>query len=532
MIGDIEIQNNGNLQQDFFISLRDKANELIFEPSEMLVAIQSHQVGLVRYRTHANQWRLLGREKIHEVIALIAPQNGGEAQTVTGQIRSRAIVPLWAPILALLLLLGIFLLFSFLFVPVLAQSSVSADNQIVEAPSAGEDITLEWTALNTCFYSVYQNDRALVWRQWQRDNEGRFHVPRANPGDVLEVRLHSCTLLNTKPWQVTVMPAPTPTALPGPLPTIKTFRLQIENINVPRINELGEFTTEPVAQPNVPQLLVGQVGELCFQWDVTPMMAGDGYAIQIAPLPDGFDSSALAETTGKECLLIADTYKKPERQTYTFSVVDAAETPVSAIQGAVEIYSPICTVNTGTTLLIREGPGRNYPVRGELQANSRVVPLGRPVFLAEDIEPWAQVTFPGDPRPVWVAHNYLYCPVDISVLPPIDIIPATPTPIPTTTPLPTSTPTPELQPEIMIEPEVISLGGCAIFKWNIQNVRTVYLGEEGVVGEAEKTICPTEFGQLKYTWKIEHLDGTIEQIERVLIVNPTGPVPSEPTPPE
>lgn len=534
-IGDLEIQNNGNLQQDFFISLRDKANELLFEPPEMMVTIQARQTGLVSYRTHARQWRLLGGEKTHDVIALVAPQNGGVAQTINGQIRSRAIIPVWAPILALLLLMGIFLLFSFLFVPVLAQSSVSAGDQMVDVPAAGQDITLEWTALNTCFYSVYQNDRALVWRHWQSATNGSYTIPAANSGDTLEVRLHSCTLLNTKSWgPVTVLPAPTPTALPGPLPQVKKFVLYLENVDIPRINEQGEFTTEPVPQPTVPQLLVGQVGEICFEWEVANKTSDDGYTIQLVPLPDGFDGSALTEATGKECLSIADTYKKPERQTYTFNIMDAAKTPVSAIQGAVQVYAPICTVNTGTTLLIREGPGRNYPVRGELRADSRLIPLGRPVFLAEGTEPdqWVQITLPSDPRPVWVAHSYLYCPVDIAVLPPIDTIPGTPTPLPTATPEPTATPTPDVQPEISIEPEVISLGGCAIFKWKIQNVRSVYLNEEGVVGEAEKTICPTEFGQLKYTWKIENLDGTIVPIERTLIVNPTGPVPSEPTPPE
>ena len=71
----------------------------------------------------------------------------------------------------------------------------------------------------------------------------------------------------------------------------------------------------------MPQLLVGQVGELCFAWNVIGKNADDGYTIQLAPIPDGFTAAALAAATGKVCLPIATTYKKPENTTYTLSIV-------------------------------------------------------------------------------------------------------------------------------------------------------------------------------------------------------------------
>jgi hypothetical protein len=205
---------------------------------------------------------------------------------------------------------------------------------------------------------------------------------------------------------------------------------------------------------------------------------------------------------------------------------------VAARELSVQIVAPICYVNVQEPLFIREGPSRNFPDRGELIEDAVVFPVGRPFFPHDqpDAVRWVQVTLPSDPRPVWIAYDYLRCPVDIWALPDAAQIPATPTPTPTLTPEPTVTLTPEVTPEVMIMPEVITLGGCAIFKWKIQNVKAVYLNDEGVVGEAEKTICPTEPGQHKYTWRIENTDSTIVLLERRLIVNPT--VPPVPTPPQ
>jgi len=78
---------------------------------------------------------------------------------------------------------------------------------------------------------------------------------------------------------------------------------------------------------------------------------------------------------------------------------------------------------------------------------------------------------------------------------------------------------------------VIALGGCAILKWNIQQVKEVHLNGEGVVGVAQKEDCPTTTGHLIYTWTISNLDGSTTELQRTLIVNPASAAPVVPTPP-
>lgn len=535
-VGEIVLQNYGNFDQDFFITLRDQANELLFEPTTLLVTIQARQEGSVGYRAYARQWRFLGGVKRHEVTVLVAPQQGGLPKPLTGQVHSRALIPLWTLLVLAFLLVSVGLLFSFLFTPEFVQTAISASGAPVTAAIAGQEVKLHWTSLNTCLYSLYQNDRALVWRDWQRNALDRSHisglrysrsVARTNVGDKLELRLYGCTFFPSKSWQVEVLPPPTGTPPPPPLPVIDHFTLAVQGLPPLQVDQLGRVIPV-VSQPQtVTPLLVGQQGELCLQWRVTGM-ASTGFKMQITPL-----LGEITEAEGERCLPIATTFPKAQAPfAFVLQILNDAGEEVAARALPVQITNPSCYVNVEEPLYLREGPGRAFPDRGQLGPDAVVLPLARPFFPHDqpDAARWSLVTLPSDPRPVWIAYDYLRCPVDIWVLPDAPQIPATPTPTPTVTPEPTVTPTPESKPEVVITPEVIPLGGCAIFKWKIQNVKTVYLNEEGVVGEAEKTICPTEAGQHKYTWRIEDKNGVIVQIERTLIVNPAAPV--APTPPQ
>jgi flagellar basal body rod protein FlgF len=80
--------------------------------------------------------------------------------------------------------------------------------------------------------------------------------------------------------------------------------------------------------------------------------------------------------------------------------------------------------------------------------------------------------------------------------------------------------TPLPPPAVSVAPEIITAGGCSKLKWDIQNVKEVYLNDEGVVGVGEREVCHTEPGLLTYTWRIIQLDGNVIKLERQLRVNP------------
>jgi hypothetical protein len=89
----------------------------------------------------------------------------------------------------------------------------------------------------------------------------------------------------------------------------------------------------------------------------------------------------------------------------------------------------------------------------------------------------------------------------------------TPVAVPTNTPVTTG---PII--EISADRDTITEGECALLRWNIQNVREVYLNEAGEAGQGEIEVCPTE--TTNYTWLIVKTDGTRESREVTITVNP------------
>jgi len=67
---------------------------------------------------------------------------------------------------------------------------------------------------------------------------------------------------------------------------------------------------------------------------------------------------------------------------------------------------------------------------------------------------------------------------------------------------------PSLQPSILFwaEPESLARGECTWLRWEVDNVREVYLDGEGVVGHDERQVCPS--ATTSYELKVVRLDGT------------------------
>ncbi|MEZ4728395.1 MAG: hypothetical protein R3E79_14780 [Caldilineaceae bacterium] len=499
-VGAFSVENHGNLSRIFRLTWRDQAKALVFDPSETTVMVRAGESGEVFYRAYPRQWRWIGREKIHTISVLAAPQGGGIAQTYTGQVISRALIPAWAPPVVLLLVIGFFLVIALLLKPEFAQRTAGPEDVVV----AGTPVTLSWLPINSCFYSVYEDGVVRRQLNWQ-PGQGRYVVDNPKPDSVIEVRIRNCLFSAERAWEIKVV---TPTPVPFAPPKIVTFAIA---------------SSRPITPPL--DILLGQEGDLCFRWEVTGVLK----TLQVEPPVAALtESNALSKPMAQQCIPIANTLINEEGKTFKLVAIGMNEQRVESAPIDVNVVRARCYVNTLDPIAMYEGPDRAFPIRGYLKRDDDF-PLfvsARPFtfFEQNDQEKWVQVTLATDPRPGWLLFSYLYCPHEIDVLPIVAAVPPTPTPLPTLTPTPTLTPlptaTPPPPPLVSLAPEIINLGGCALLKWEIQNVKEVYLNEDGVVGVAEREVCPTEAGRFTYTWRIVQLDGNTLMLERKLLVNP------------
>jgi hypothetical protein len=70
-------------------------------------------------------------------------------------------------------------------------------------------------------------------------------------------------------------------------------------------------------------------------------------------------------------------------------------------------------------------------------------------------------------------------------------VPPTATPIPlTNTPTPTATPAPQI--DFWADALTVTANSCTILRWKVKNVTAVYLDGNGVEGEGQREVCPTQ----------------------------------------
>lgn len=530
---EICIENRGNVEQEFLVECRDRAGELRFQPNNLRVQIAPNHVGYVGYKAFARGWRLLGRENRHEVNVTVTSQNSQLSQTYSGHALSKALIPRWVPLLLGILLLGFVLIYSLLFPPTFESRSILVNRALAQNAIAGQENLLQWNPAYACFYSVFENDNVAIPLRLLRQTSAQFPISKTEVGDRTEVRLRSCALLRTQSWTVNVVPAApvAPMAQSNEAP----LTLLVKNVEAEVIGRGGGNATE--GQPKPLALLIGQTGDFCVQWGALSGYDQNAYGLRISVQPDLPILSSLMsirEPSGEQCFSIMQTLRNANTHTVTLSAIDLqSNETVQLHREELIITKPKCQVNTGNVpLYIRQGPGRGYPEVGQLAGDEVVFPLARPLRPREqtDDDDWVPIALLDDPRPVWVAYQYLWCPIDIYALPAPDEIPVTPTPtpsetpthtpVPTVTKTPTPTATPVPPPEVSVEPEIINLGGCFKLKWSVVNVRAVYLDDEGVAGVAEMDKCPVEHGTYEYSWRIVRFDDSISIINKTVVVNP------------
>jgi uncharacterized repeat protein (TIGR01451 family) len=111
-VGQVLIENRGNLPETYKILWEDRFHNLVFEPPQMRVTIPPGKSAAVEYRPAVIQPRWFGSESTHPYKAHITAQTG-QLQTHSGEYVSRALIPPWAPIglVTLCLVLACFVLF-------------------------------------------------------------------------------------------------------------------------------------------------------------------------------------------------------------------------------------------------------------------------------------------------------------------------------------------------------------------------------------------------------------------------------------
>lgn len=100
------VNNLGNLQETFRLVLKDRGDELAFEPGEMQVSVAEAQSGAAEFRAVPRKQRWFGGEKVHAITAQVTSPKG-DPQVHPGEVVSRALLPSWIlmiiPILCILL---------------------------------------------------------------------------------------------------------------------------------------------------------------------------------------------------------------------------------------------------------------------------------------------------------------------------------------------------------------------------------------------------------------------------------------------
>jgi len=96
-VGQVVVENRGNLPETYKILWEDRFHNLVFEPPQMRVTIPPGKSAAVEYRPAVLQPRWFGSETTHPFKAHVSAQTG-QLQTHSGEYTSKALIPPWAPI--------------------------------------------------------------------------------------------------------------------------------------------------------------------------------------------------------------------------------------------------------------------------------------------------------------------------------------------------------------------------------------------------------------------------------------------------
>jgi Tol biopolymer transport system component len=128
-VASISVTNQGNSRETYAISFQDPGGKLAFEQAQRLPAseagkpqnltqfvavgesttltVQDGESGALEFRSRPRTEPLLGGEITYPFTVQVQSTTSGEKETLAGQVVSKALVPIWVVLLALLIILGL-----------------------------------------------------------------------------------------------------------------------------------------------------------------------------------------------------------------------------------------------------------------------------------------------------------------------------------------------------------------------------------------------------------------------------------------
>ena len=92
----ITVNNQGNTRETFKLGWQDRGAELAFIPPKAQLQVPGGQSATAEFKASPRKRRWLGNEKTHPFSFQITPQKG-DPQKHSGEVVSRALIPLWVP---------------------------------------------------------------------------------------------------------------------------------------------------------------------------------------------------------------------------------------------------------------------------------------------------------------------------------------------------------------------------------------------------------------------------------------------------
>lgn len=112
--GRVTVRNQGNTQETFSMSWKDRGNELAFTPPKTMLNVPAGQDASAEFSAKPHKRAWIGGEKIHSISVQVESAQA-QSQTHAGEVISRALIPAWVLPLALvmcLVLAGILVMLS------------------------------------------------------------------------------------------------------------------------------------------------------------------------------------------------------------------------------------------------------------------------------------------------------------------------------------------------------------------------------------------------------------------------------------
>ena len=135
----VSVCNQGNTPQNFTLHWQDHANELEFAPAQANLALQEGQEGSVKFRAKPREWRLFGGAKEYPFTVQVT--GAAESQTQAGQAVAHGLIPLWFPLVLLVMCLALNAAF---FVSCVRAPVIRTFTYTPRDPMPGQPVTIYW----------------------------------------------------------------------------------------------------------------------------------------------------------------------------------------------------------------------------------------------------------------------------------------------------------------------------------------------------------------------------------------------------